>query len=144
MSDEELPPIPVKRGRGRPRKPRLPPLPKPPQKKRGRKPRNVENLEEEFSEYKRCRTCKRPTEGIQDFILSKSGRTGKTCSKCRASVVKSLKLNPHLRPCTTKEKLEAYRILINALCSDEDIEEIASENPEYSKAWDALFNIEIY
>jgi hypothetical protein len=144
MSDEELPPIPVKRGRGRPRKPRLPPPPKPPAKKRGRKPGKATFSEEEFNEYKRCRTCKRPTEGIEDYILAKSGRTGKTCAKCRASVVKSLKLNPHLRPCTTKEKLEAYRILINALCSDEDIEEIASENPEYSKAWNALFNIEVY
>ena len=142
MSDEELPPVPVKRGRGRPRKPKLPPPPKPPAKKRGRKPRIVVS-EEEFEAYKRCRTCKRPTEGVEDFTLA-NGRIGKTCIKCRTSVVKSLKLNPHLRPCTTKEKLEAYRILINALCSDEDIEEIASENPEYSKAWDALFNIEVY
>lgn len=144
MTDKPIEQAPIKRGRGRPRKPKPPPSPP---KKRGRKPReHSPDYEAEYLAYKRCRTCKRKTEGEEDFKSTKLKRLARTCTKCRASVLKSLKKTTQwgdTGQCPKKNMLAAYKLLVDTLCSEEDIQQLASEHPEHARAWEALFNINL-
>ena len=70
------------------------------------------NYNQEYKEHKRCPTCNRKSEGVQDYKSKRSNKLTKTCLKCRASVLKSLKKKPQPRKPTQKETIEAlYKIL---------------------------------
>lgn len=86
-----------------------------------------------YEDHLVCKNCNRDTPGgIEEYKNAKTGRITKTCSKCRACVLKSLAKNPHLTPLPLKTKLHILKRVINSLDPD-IIEQLHAEEPLLQK-----------
>lgn len=86
----------------------------------------------EFDNHLRCPNCNRKTQGPENFKNKKTGDITRTCDKCRASVLASVKKNskkyPKKRKPTNKCLLETSKLIISQIDSD-ILDNIILNNP---------------